>query len=1252
MNWFVKRRNPDALPPLAGPIPSQMREFGLGMREFWLRQDTAFQTSARKDDLIGEMEAVLQARPIARRGQMVGYETPEGPKLVGPNGRIDYLTARMAEARARGAPFAGQFPTSAEEFDEVHKARGAREMEDIRGLMGRGDSPLTQFAGQMAGAMVDPINLLAGAMGGAPKVGQLGWFILREAGLNAAAEVPGALKERANAEFVGLDKPTISQSAMQVALGGAMGAGLAGLIAGGVKGLDLLRTRNAAEKAARPAYIPPADYKASIDAAEKALRKGGEPPALAPLRPDVNLPAESDPAVASVLRFIGQIEAPGGYDQVFSGIARADLPPKPLSQLTVNEVLAWQDSIDPRYGSEAAGQYQMMEDTLRDLVRREGLTGDELFDKATQDRLAVALMRDAGLEDWRAGRIGAEEFNDRLAGIWAAIPEVATGKSRYAGDGVNGARTSPDVMLAVLNGGQAPDRTGLSGPVTSRGYTGSGQVSTGRGTRIDVEYEVVDASLLKRATGDLQPRDRSRAASDEQVAEIAARLDPARLMPSPEADRGAPIVGPDDVIESGNGRVMAIDRAYELHPDRAQAYRAAIEELTGEAIPEGIERPVLIARRKSEFATEADRQSFIREANQSTIARMSASEQARADARDLTRPVFAAYRMGGKLNAPENATFRRRAFGLLPQSERSGLMTDKGWLNIDGLRRMRQALFASAFDAQDILKMVAETESPAIEALLRMLEDIAPDWAAFRSMVDAGQVRPEFDITEALMDAVRLIARARIEDRDGQSVIAAIRDKLAQDDLLAGRDPLVEAIIDAFYKGDRARRPEATGEIFQRYVAEAVAIGRADSDALLGDVTPAEILSRAIDGQEKRTDFTMASDEVFEPDPVIDTAGVDGSPYGDGTASPDVLRADDAIEADLRQAAEAAPRNHNDPLDLGDVSPGVYVRELSQRQPFDDLDDDYRLAEAPQARLVEEGERIADDLGVEFRDPGLKGREDAEEKIGRKSYSSARQLTDISRGGFVLNRMEEGDGLVARLAEVFDLVDEGWTLKSDSNYVDRKVIIRHPDGMLSEVQIWTPEMYKAKVAETEAYKAMRGRSADDPEVAALREKSAAAYSAAIGRDNIDRTMFSPDGTSSSPKLFAKYAEKSASDTPAPFAERQTSIASTLTQSEPGSRIATAAILPDPSLASSAGRYSQLRKPTSVIGEDPSVKDNSSMGASPLDVNSLRSEFAAFADAEITTDKGTWTVRDLLDDLEADRDLADVMEVCKMKRTPE
>lgn len=59
-----------------------------------------------------------------------------------------------------------------------------------------------------------------------------------------------------------------------------------------------------------------------------------------------------------------------------------------------------------------------------------------------------------------------------------------------------------------------------------------------------------------------------------------------------------------------------------------------------------------------------------------------------------------------------------------------------------------------------------------------------------------------------------------------------------------------------------------------------------------------------------------------------------------------------------------------------------------------------------------------------------------------------------------------------------------------------------------------------------------------------------------------------------------------------------------------------------------------------------------MGASPLDVNSLRSEFAAFADAEITTDKGTWTVRDLLDDLEADRDLADVMEVCKMKRTPE
>ena len=60
----------------------------------------------------------------------------------------------------------------------------------------------------------------------------------------------------------------------------------------------------------------------------------------------------------------------------------------------------------------------------------------------------------------------------------------------------------------------------------------------------------------------LQPRDRTRAASIQQVNSIANRLQPERLGASASTSEGAPIIGPDGAVESGNGRTMAIMQAY------------------------------------------------------------------------------------------------------------------------------------------------------------------------------------------------------------------------------------------------------------------------------------------------------------------------------------------------------------------------------------------------------------------------------------------------------------------------------------------------------------------------------------------------------------------------------------------------------------------------------------------------------------------------------------------------------------------
>jgi muramidase (phage lysozyme) len=172
------------------------------------------------------------------------------------------------------------------------------------------------------------------------------------------------------------------------------------------------------------------------------------------LRPDPKLPAAEDPAVLNVISFIGAMEAPKGYDQIYGASVIAT--PKPLTQMTVDEVLAWQkESTDAGSKSSASGQYQIIRKTLAGLKTKLELDGSELFDKAMQDRMGLSLMEGRGLEDWRSGKITDEQFCLNLSKEWAAIPVPSgpnEGKSFYDGDGLNSAQTSADMMLGVLSG--------------------------------------------------------------------------------------------------------------------------------------------------------------------------------------------------------------------------------------------------------------------------------------------------------------------------------------------------------------------------------------------------------------------------------------------------------------------------------------------------------------------------------------------------------------------------------------------------------------------------------------------------------------------------------------------------------------------------------------------------------------------------------------------------------------------------------
>lgn len=158
--------------------------------------------------------------------------------------------------------------------------------------------------------------------------------------------------------------------------------------------------------------------------------------------------------VRPLLDFILWPESRGDYNVVWGGIGKRHKPPRPLTEMTIREVLDWQDSIDPFYLSEAAGGYQIMEDTLRGLYHSAGMTLDDLFDEEGQDRLALALLRRRGLDDFLAMRITGEKFANNLAKEWASLPVVSgpkKGRSYYSGDGLNKSHVSVnDFMAAVM----------------------------------------------------------------------------------------------------------------------------------------------------------------------------------------------------------------------------------------------------------------------------------------------------------------------------------------------------------------------------------------------------------------------------------------------------------------------------------------------------------------------------------------------------------------------------------------------------------------------------------------------------------------------------------------------------------------------------------------------------------------------------------------------------------------------------------
>ena len=288
-------------------------------------------------------------------------------------------------------------------------------------------------------------------------------------------------------------------------------------------------------------------------------------------------------------------------------------------------------------------------------------------------------------------------------------------------------------------------------------------VVTPEGKEVKVRPELVELDTLTASHDEygnenpeypqqLQPRDRERKASRDWIVDTAAKLIPKKLLPAVESGSGSPIVAQDNVVESGNGRALAIRRAYESNPKRIEEYKAELVK-QGYDI-EGMKQPVLIQRRTQAMSPE-DRIAFTEESNDPTLAEKGETEISGSDARKIDQSVTGLF-MGGEVDQARNRDFVRAFMDkVVPKAQHGKMMTDEGLLSQTGIRRIENAMFTKAYGSDSLVSGLREDPDVTFKAIGQAMIDAAPGFARAKQNADITE------ITGALTNAVETVRKAR-----------------------------------------------------------------------------------------------------------------------------------------------------------------------------------------------------------------------------------------------------------------------------------------------------------------------------------------------------------------------------------------------------------------------------------------------------------------------------------------------------------
>ena len=413
----------------------------------------------------------------------------------------------------------------------------------------------------------------------------------------------------------------------------------------------------------------------------------------------------------------------------------------------------------------------------------------------------------------RLGTIGriAECFSDGGKKVISAIESVLT-KSNLTNGLDNSldsgtAQKTGEVLQNQSEGDTIEEKTTAKAvPDADKSRT---VAYTNDNEKVDLVFRVVSVDDLVVSNGldgkvnpdypqTLQPRDRSRTSSQSQIRQIAANLNPARLAESTSVSEGSPIVGFDNVVESGNGRTLAIKLAYENGTaDEYRNYIISNADKYGLDVSKLPEKPVLVRER----ITEVDRREFTRKANESSIGSLSATEQAKVDAEKLTEDVLnlLVANDDGVINTSDNHDFISAVISKVFKNEDlNNVVNAEGRLSARGLERITNAIFYKAYGDVSLSARLSESLDNDMKNATKVLLNIAPRIVSIKNGISS-EVMYGFDFSTDIVNAIKLFEKCRNDN-------TTLENHAAQESLFEKEPMLVMAMAYVFETKNRGAK--------------------------------------------------------------------------------------------------------------------------------------------------------------------------------------------------------------------------------------------------------------------------------------------------------------------------------------------------------------------------------------------------------------------------------------------------------------